>query len=78
MAEESRLPSDDVPPPTEVVHLPRPSYLPVTLAFGLTLGVVGVVITWVLSAIGVIISLVAIVRWIRETREDIEELPLEQ
>lgn len=77
MADEQHPVTSDVPPATEVVHLPGPSYLPVVLAFGLTLAICGVVITWVLTIIGVIISVVAIARWVRETRADIAELPLE-
>ena len=65
------------PAPTEEVHLPGPSYLPIVVAFGTTLILVGVVISAVVLAIGVIITLVAIVRWVRETREEMAELPLE-
>jgi hypothetical protein len=38
---------------------------------------VGVVVTWVLTGIGVVITVVAVTRWIRESREAISELPLE-
>ena len=65
------------PPPGEPVHLPGPSYLPVLTAFGLTLAVTGVVLSWVICGIGVVITLVVVWRWIRETRQDIAELPLE-
>jgi type IV secretory pathway TrbD component len=65
------------PPPGEPVHLPGPSYLPVLTALGLTLAVTGVVLSWVLSGIGLVITVVAVWRWIRETRRDISELPLE-
>ena len=65
------------PPPGEPVHLPGPSYLPVVVAFGVTLIVAGVVIQWVVSLIGLIITVIALVRWVRETREDIGELPLD-
>ena len=65
------------PPPGEPVHLPGPSYLPVATAFGLTLAVTGVVLSWVLCGLGVAITLIAVWRWIRETRQDISELPLE-
>jgi hypothetical protein len=68
---------DEIAPPSEEVHLPGPSYLPVWTAFGLTIGLVGVLLSWVLCGIGVLIALVAIVRWIRETRADISDLPLE-
>ena len=67
----------EAPPPGEPVHLPGPSYLPVIVAFGVTLIVSGVVILWVLSVIGVLITLFAVVRWVRETREEMGELPLE-
>ena len=71
-------PGDEgVPPAGEAVHLPGPSYLPALTAFGITLALVGIVITWALTAIGVVITVVAVSRWIRETREDISELPLE-
>jgi hypothetical protein len=61
----------------EAIHLPGPSYLPVATAFGLTIAVVGVVLTWVIVGIGVVIAVIAIVRWIGETRQEISELPLE-
>jgi hypothetical protein len=67
----------DVPPPGEAVHLPGPSYLPVVTALGLTIALVGIVIAWFLIVIGVVITLIAVLRWIRETRSDISELPLD-
>jgi hypothetical protein len=70
-------PGDRLPPPSEQVHLPGPSYLPVVTALGITIALVGVVFSWFVVGIGVLIALVAIVRWIRETRADIADLPLE-
>jgi hypothetical protein len=64
-------------PPSEEIHLPDPSYEPVVLAFGVTLIVTGIVLTWIMVAIGAIISAVALLRWIRKTREEMAELPLE-
>jgi membrane protein implicated in regulation of membrane protease activity len=61
----------------EAIHLPGPTYIPVVVAFGLTLLVCGVVISLVMSAIGAVITIIALVRWIRDTRRDISELPLE-
>ena len=73
-----RIESDGaIPGPSEVVHLPGPSYLPVVVALGLTIALVGILQGWVIVAIGVIITLVGIVRWIRQTREEMSELPLE-
>jgi len=66
-----------LPPPSEEIHIPEPSYLPALTALGITLVVVGIVLTWVITAMGAVIAVVAIVRWIRQTREEIAELPLE-
>ncbi len=64
-------------PPSEEIHLPEPAYTPVVLAFGITVVVIGVVMSWVMVAIGLLIALVALVRWIRQMREEMAELPLE-
>jgi Flp pilus assembly protein TadB len=68
---------EPVPPAGEAVHLPGPSFLPVIVAAGVSLAVVGVVISWILVALGVVIIAIAVMRWIRETRESVSELPLE-
>jgi type IV secretory pathway TrbD component len=77
MAEEVRVSDAQAEEAGEMVHLPGPSYLPVATAFGLTIAIVGVVLSWVIVGIGVVITVIAILRWIRETREEISELPLE-
>jgi hypothetical protein len=64
-------------PPAEAIHLPEPSYMPITLAFGGTIALVGILTWWPVIAIGLIIVVVTLVRWIRSTREQISELPLE-
>ena len=76
MAEPARR-EGQPPPPAEQIHLPGPSYLPVALAFGATLAIVGVVLSFVLFAIGLLIVIVTTVRWIRGAREEMAELPLE-
>jgi len=63
--------------PSEEVHLPEPSYLPVLVALGITLALVGVVLTWAITGIGAAIALYAAVRWVRMTREEMARLPLE-
>lgn len=67
----------DTPAAGEQVHLPGASYLPAWTAFGITIALVGVLVGWVIFGIGAVITLVAVVRWIRETREDMAQLPLE-
>jgi len=64
-------------PPGEAVHLPGPSYLPVLVALFTTIMVVSVVVSWWLFGIAALINLAIIIRWIRDTRRDIAELPLE-
>ncbi|MFL5884665.1 MAG: hypothetical protein ACJ77M_06305 [Thermoleophilaceae bacterium] len=66
-----------LPDPTEQVHMPEPSYLPVATGFGITLMLVGVILTWIITIIGALIFIPVVVLWIRDTRADIAELPLE-
>ena len=78
MAEELPPSSGDaVPPAGEQVHLPGATYLPAWTAFGITIALVGVILSWVIVAIGAVIAIVAILRWIGEARDDISQLPLE-
>jgi type IV secretory pathway TrbD component len=67
----------EAPPAGEAVHLPGPTYLPVVVALGVTIAVVGVVQSFILAALGVVVTAVAVWRWVRETRRDMAELPLE-
>jgi hypothetical protein len=67
----------EVPPSGEDIHLPGPSIDPVLLAFGITIGIVGVTTFIGLTIAGVILSLWVTVRWIRGARKDIDELPLD-
>jgi len=65
-----------VPQAGEPIHLPDPSYLPAIVAFGVTIALVGVVLSWFVFGLGLAITVVAIVRWVRDTRRDISGLPL--
>ena len=77
MANELEQPEGALPPASEQIHLPDPSFLAPVMAFGITLIVVGVVLSIWMVIIGAIIFLVTLVRWIRQTREEMSELPLE-
>jgi hypothetical protein len=66
----------DVPPVGEEVHLPGPSLLPILLAFGITVMIVGITLSLFLVVFGGVVSIVVIARWILDTRHDIDELPL--
>ena len=67
----------EVAPGGEEIHLPGGSIQPVLLTLGITMSIVGVTTYVYISIAGVILSLCVIVAWIRNTRRDIDELPLE-
>jgi hypothetical protein len=67
----------EVPPAGEELHIPGPSVQPILLAFGITIAIVGVTATIVLVIAGVLLSLGVIVAWVRDTRREIDELPLD-
>lgn len=77
MAEELDQTDGTLPPPTEEIHLPDPSYLPAAMALGITFMVTGIVIGLPVVIVGVIIFLITLVRWIRQTREEMGQLPLD-
>ena len=66
-----------LPQPTEEVHLPDPSYMPVILAASVWIFILGVTISWIIAGFGALIFLVMLVRWVRLARTELRELPLE-
>ena len=77
MADEVHVSDPAAEEAGEAIHLPGPSYQPVVMAFGLTLAITGVVLFPIVAVIGGVIALVAMIGWIRDTRREISELPLE-
>ncbi len=67
----------EIPPVGEEVHLPGPSLLPLLTAVGITLALVGVTTMIELTVVGVILTVWSVARWIKDTRREIDELPLE-
>jgi len=67
----------EIAPAGEEIHLPGGSIQPLLLTLGITMGIVGVTTSVFVSIAGVILSVWVIVAWIRDTRRDIDELPLE-
>ena len=67
----------EVPPSGEEIHLPGGSIQPVPLAVAITVALVGVTTNIALVIAGVIVAVCVIVAWIRDTRRDIDELPLD-
>jgi hypothetical protein len=71
-------PLEQEPPPVgEEIHLPGPSILPALTAVGITLALIGVTTIIALTFIGGILTIVCAVRWIKETRHEVDELPLD-
>ena len=67
----------EIPPAGEEVHLPGGSIQPVLLATALTVALVGVTTNLFLVIAGGVAALWIVVAWIRDTRRDIDELPLD-
>jgi hypothetical protein len=66
-----------VAPVGEEVHMPAPSIVPLINAAALAIAIVGLTLSWVVVAIGLIVFLATTIRWIGDVRRDISELPLE-
>ena len=67
----------EIPPVGEEVHLPGPSLLPLLTAVGITLALVGITTMIELTVVGVLLTVWCVARWIKDTRREIDELPLE-
>ena len=67
----------EIPPAGEEIHLPGPSMMPILTAVGITLALVGITTFIELTIVGVILTVYCVARWIKETRHEIEELPLD-
>jgi hypothetical protein len=67
----------EVPPVGEEIHLPGPSVLPILTALGVTLTVVGITTFIELTIIGGLLTVFCLIRWIKDTRSEINELPLD-
>jgi hypothetical protein len=67
----------EVPPVGEEIHLPGPSILPLLTAVGITLTLIGVTTFIEFTVVGVILTVWSVGRWIKDTRREINELPLD-
>jgi hypothetical protein len=67
----------EVPPVGEEIHLPGPSILPILTALGITLALVGITTFIELTIIGGLLTFFCVIRWIKDTRSEINELPLD-
>jgi hypothetical protein len=67
----------EIPPAGEEIHLPGPTILPLLTAAGITLAIVGVTTSLILVIGGGVLTLACVIRWIMDTRSEIDELPLD-
>lgn len=77
MSSEISSSGGPLPPPSEQLHLPGPSYQPFAVAIGSSIAVSGIVISWFIVGLGLIILFWALTLWVRDARAEIAELPLE-
>jgi len=64
------------PPAGEEIHLPEGSVQPMLLALFITLTLIGLTFHWIVLAIGLVGTLWVIVRWIRDARHELADLPV--
>jgi hypothetical protein len=69
--------SPGITPVGEEVHMPEPSALPLINAAALAIAIVSITISWWLVAVAGLIFLATAIRWIRDVKRDIADLPLE-
>lgn len=65
------------PPVGEEVHMPAPSVLPLINAAALALAIVAITLSWWIVGAAMIVFVATTIRWVRDVRRDIAELPLE-
>jgi len=64
-------------PAGEEIHMPAPSALPLINAAALAVAIVSLTISWWLVGAGLIVFIATSVRWMRDVRRDIADLPLD-
>lgn len=64
-----------IAPAGEEIHLPGPSLQPLLLAFGITLALLGVTMGTLFVVAGLVLSVWVVIRWVADTRRDIDALP---
>jgi hypothetical protein len=67
----------ELPPVGEEIHLPGPSILPILTAVGITFALIGLTTFIEFTVLGGLLTIYCLVRWIKDTRSEIDELPLD-
>jgi hypothetical protein len=64
------------PPAGEEIHIPEGSIQPMLLALFITMTLIGLTFHWIVLAFGLVGTLWVIVRWIRDARHELADLPV--
>lgn len=67
----------ETPPAGEEIHLPGPTIVPLLTAVGVTFLLIGITTYIEFVVAGGLLTLYCIWRWIRESRSEFDELPLD-
>jgi hypothetical protein len=59
----------------EQIHLPGNTLVPMFTGIGLTMALLGLILSWPFVAAGAAITLLAVWRWIKDARDEYESLP---
>jgi hypothetical protein len=62
----------------EQIHLPGNTLLPLYTALGITLGLLGLILSWPFVAVGGAITALCVYLWIKAAAQDFERLPRER
>ena len=65
------------PPVGEEIHMPAPSALPLINAAALAIAIVAITLSWWVVGVALLVFLATTVRWVRDVKRDISELPLD-
>jgi len=65
------------PPVGEEIHMPAPSALPLINSAALAIAIVALTLSWWIVGVALLVFLFTAVRWVRDVRRDISELPLD-
>ena len=65
------------PPVGEEVHMPAPSALPLINSAALAIAIVAITISWWVVGFAMLVFLATTIRWVRDVKRDVAELPLE-
>jgi Flp pilus assembly protein TadB len=75
MSSDTEHSTAPVPPAGEEIHLPGPTIIPLVAAIAITFIVIGTTLGWWLSVLGGVILVLVLIRWIGDTRRDVQALP---